>query len=170
MTGHVRIVNDPVELVPLLITFRNSEYKAIFNLLTREWLTEEEISSQFDRASVGDCLTLLKKANLVEEQWRMPGQGEKPDREFRATYSTFRASFQCTMNDLGDLLYIAESNEEHLRNMVDGLEEEVARGTTSIMDLSRKYGVSPVFLKALAKRVPHLDIKGQGMVLRDTGD
>ncbi|MHC1627001.1 MAG: ArsR family transcriptional regulator [Methanoculleaceae archaeon] len=170
MTGHVKIVNDPVDIVPLLITFRNSQYKAIYDLLNKEWLTEEEIASQYDPASVADCLVLLKKANLIEEQWRMPKPGEKPSMEFRATYSRFRANFQCSMNDLSDILYVAQSNDEELRNMVDGIEEEISSGQRSIMDLSRKYGVSPTFLKALARRVPHLDIRGQGLVLRERED
>ncbi|MGA9204185.1 ArsR family transcriptional regulator, partial [Methanoregula sp.] len=38
-----------------------------------------------------------------------------------------------------------------------------------ISDLSRKFGVSPVFIRGLAKRIPHLDVKGQGLVLLDTG-
>ncbi|MCA1916700.1 ArsR family transcriptional regulator, partial [Methanospirillum hungatei] len=30
-----------------------------------------------------------------------------------------------------------------------------------------KFGVSPVFIKGIAKRTPHLDVKGQGLVVLD---
>ncbi|MDN7024538.1 ArsR family transcriptional regulator [Methanoculleus sp. FWC-SCC1] len=166
MTGHIKILNDPVELVPLLMTFNNAQYKKIYELLNKSWMTEEELSDQVDDvACVGECLKILKKGNLIEEQWRMPEPGQKPMREFRTTYSKFRANFQCSMNDIGDLLHIAISNDEHLRSVVDLLEAEIIAGNTSIGDLSRKHGVSPIFVKGLAKRIPYLDVKGQGMVL-----
>ena len=167
MTGHIKILNDPVELVPLLITFNNADYKRIYELLNKTWLTEEELGAYADLSTVIECLSILRKGNLVEEQWRMPKPGEKPTKEYRAIYSKFRASFQCSMGDIGDLLHIAVSNDAGLRSIVDSVEQEIVAGTTSIGDISRKYGVSPTFIRGLAKRIPGLDVKGQGMVLLD---
>jgi len=167
LTGHIKILNDPVELVPLLITFNNADYKRIYELLNKTWLTEEELGAYADLSTVIECLSILRKGNLVEEQWRMPKPGEKPTKEYRAIYSKFRASFQCSMGDIGDLLHIAVSNDAGLRSIVDSVEQEIVAGTTSIGDISRKYGVSPTFIRGLAKRIPGLDVKGQGMVLLD---
>jgi predicted DNA-binding ArsR family transcriptional regulator len=167
VTGHIKILNDPVELVPLLITFNNAEYKKIYDLLNKAWMTEEDLAEYVGKSTVAECLAILKKGNLIEEQWRMPKPGEKPTKEYRATYSKFRASFQCSMGDIGDLLHIAISNDESLRSIVDAVQQEIMTGTTSIGDISRKYGVSPIFIKGLAKRIPGLDVRGQGMVLLD---
>ncbi len=167
MTGHIKILNDPVELVPLLITFNNAEYKKIYDLLNKAWMTEEDLADYAGKSTVAECLAILKKGNLIEEQWRMPKPGEKPTKEYRATYSKFRASFQCSMGDIGDLLHIAISNDESLRSIVDAVQQEIMTGTTSIGDISRKYGVSPIFIRGLAKRIPGLDVRGQGMVLLD---
>jgi len=167
VTGHIKILNDPVELVPLLITFNNADYKRIYELLNKAWLTEGDLEAYAGTSTVTECLSILKKGNLIEEQWRMPKPGEKPTKEYRATYSKFRANFQCSMGDIGDLLHIAVSNDEGLRTIVDSVQQEIVAGTTSIGDISRKYGVSPIFIKGLAKRIPGLDVKGQGMVLLD---
>ena len=167
MTGHIKILNDPVDLVPLLITFNNAGYKRIYEVLNKTWMYEEELGTYADASTVAECLSILKKGNLIEEQWRMPKPGQKPTKEYRTTYSRFRASFQCSMGDIGDLLHIAISNDEGLRGIVDSIEQEIAAGTSSIGDISRKYGVSPTFIKGLAKRIPSLDVKGQGMVLLD---
>jgi predicted DNA-binding ArsR family transcriptional regulator len=167
--GHIRIVNDPVELVPLLMTFNDPSFKKVYELLSKSWLTEEEITAQVDPDSVTVCLQILKKGNLIEEQWRMPKRGEKPCKEYRATYNKFRANFQCNLQDLSDILYLSLSNDENLRTLVDRIEGELAGGSSSINDLSRRVGVSPVFIKGLAKRIPHLDVKGQGLVRIDTG-
>ncbi|AGB01525.1 ArsR family transcriptional regulator [Methanoregula formicica] len=167
--GHIRIVNDPVELVPLLMTFNDPNFKKVYELLNKSWMTENEIRAQIDEECVPLCLQILKKGNLVEEQWRMPKPGKKPEKEFRATYNKFRANFQCNLSDLSDILYIALSNDENLRNVVENIEGELNKGNSSINDLSRKYSISPVFIKGLAKRITHMDVKGQGLVLLDTG-
>ncbi len=167
MTGHIRIVNDPVELVPLLLTFNNTTFKQIYDLLNKSWMTEDELRKSTSADGIENCLLILKKGNLIEEQWRMPEPGEKPIREFRATYNKFRANFQCNFSDLSDLLYIAISNDEPLCLLVDGIEQEIRRGNTSINDIARKLNVSPICIKGLAKRIPHLDVKGQGLVLLD---
>lgn len=156
-----------MEIVPLLITFNNAEYKKIYDLLNKSWLTEEELHRHVDPSCASECITILKKGNLVEEQWRMPKPGEKPIKEFRTTYSKFRANFQCSMGDLGELLYVAIATDEGLRDMVDQIEDDVKNGNISINDLARKYEVSPVLIKGLAKRIPHLDVRGQGLVLLD---
>jgi predicted DNA-binding ArsR family transcriptional regulator len=167
--GHIRIVNDPVELVPLLMTFNDPIYKKVYELLNKSWMTEEEIGAQVPGDTIPFCLQILKKGNLVEEQWRMPKPGKKPEKEFRATYNKFRANFQCNLSDLSDILYLSLSNDENLREVVENIEAELGKGNSSINDLSRKFGVSPVFVKGLAKRIPHMDVKGQGLVLLDTG-
>ncbi|MEN6442564.1 MAG: ArsR family transcriptional regulator [Methanoregula sp.] len=169
MPGHIRIVNDPVELVPLLMTFNDTSFKKVYELLSKSWMTETELQSQVGGDHISLCLEILKKGNLVEEQWRMPKPGNKPIREFRATYNKFRANFQCNLQDLSDIIYISLSNDENLRGVVEQLEGELKNGNSSINDLSRKFNVSPVFIKGLAKRIPELDVKGQGLVHIDTG-
>ena len=151
------------------MTFNDPSFKKVYELLSKSWLTEHELTAQIDFDSVSLCLQILKKGNLIEEQWRMPKRGEKPLKEYRATYNKFRANFQCNLQDLSDILYISLSNDEHLRTTVEQVEEELSGGTTSINDLARKFGVSPVFIKGLAKRIPHLDVKGQGLVRLDSG-
>ena len=158
-----------MELVPLLMTFNDPSFKKVYELLNKTWLTEDEIREHIPEDSVALCLQLLKKGNLVEEQWRMPKPGSKPEKEFRATYNKFRANFQCNLSDLSDIIYISLSNDESLRDIVGNIEGELGNGNSSINDLSRKIGVSPVFIKGLAKRIPHMDVKGQGLVLLDTG-
>jgi len=151
------------------MTFNDPSFKKVYELLNKSWLTEDEIRAHIDNDCVPLCLQILKKGNLVEEQWRMPKPGSKPEKEFRATYNKFRANFQCNLSDLSDILYISLSNDENLRGVVEQIEGELGKGNSSISDLSRKFSVSPIFIKGLAKRITHMDVKGQGLVLLDTG-
>ena len=135
MPGHIRIVNDPVELVPLLMTFNDPSFKKVYELLNKSWLTEDEIRAHVGNDNVSLCIQILKKGNLVEEQWRMPKPGAKPEKEFRATYNKFRANFQCNLSDLSDILYISLSNDENLRDVVEKIEGELGKGHNSTNDL-----------------------------------
>lgn len=161
----MRIVNDPVELVPLFVVFNNTHYKKILELLDKNWMTRTELSDVVGTEYVRDGLLLLRKGNLIEEKWRMPEPGKKPEKEYKANYCKVRANFQCNFSDLGDLLSIAFTNGDDLRMKGDSVEAEISRGNTSISDIARKFGVSPMFIKGIAKRIPHLDVKGQGLVV-----
>lgn len=165
MTGHVRIVNDPVELVPLFVVFNNATYKKILDLLNKNWMTRKEIGDLVGEDHVTDCLLLLRKGNLIEEKWRMPEPGNKPEKEYRATYNKVRTNFQCNFSDLEDLLTIAFTNGDDLKLKADSVLSEMSKGNSSINDIARKFGVSPVFIKGIAKRIPNLDVKGQGLVI-----
>jgi predicted DNA-binding ArsR family transcriptional regulator len=168
VTDHpkTKIVSDPVELVPLLVTFNNSGYKMIYELLSKAWVTEEELNQQYEGECINHCLKMLKKGNLIDEQWRTV-PGKKPEKEYRVNYQKFRANFQCTMEDLVSMLYISTSNDETLRELSDNIKAEVDSGNTSIGEIARKVGVKPIYVKGIAKRLPHFDVRGQGLILLD---
>ena len=164
MLGQIKVVNDPVELVPLLVIFNNTMYKIIFDSLSTNWMTEAELAEKNNEKDVAECLLILRKGSLIEEKWRMPTPGKKPEREYRATYTRFRSNIQCSFADLADILYISTSNDEELRDKAEQLEEELEHSSGSIGDLARKLGVSQTYIKSISKRIPHLDVRGQGLV------
>ncbi|MCL2461009.1 MAG: ArsR family transcriptional regulator [Euryarchaeota archaeon] len=164
MLGQIKVVNDPVELVPLLVIFNNTAYKKIFDSLSLNWMTQAELAEKNSEKDVEECLLFLRKGSLIDEQWRMPTPGQKSEKEYRATYTRFRSNIQCNFADLADILYISTSNDEELRERAQKLEEELDHSSGSIGDLARKVGVSQTYIKSLSKRIPHLDVKGQGLV------
>jgi predicted DNA-binding ArsR family transcriptional regulator len=162
--GQIKVVNDPVELVPLLVIFNNITYKKIFDSLSVNWMTKAELVSKNSEKDVEECLLFLRKGSLIDEQWRMPTPGQKSEKEYRATYTRFRSNIQCNFSDLADILYISTSNDEELRERAEQLEKELDHSSGSIGDLARKVGVSQTYIRSLSKRIPHLDVKGQGLV------
>ena len=164
MLGQIKVVNDPVELVPLLVIFNNAMYKRIFDSLSANWMTKAELAEKNSEKDVEECLLILRKGSLIDEQWRMPSPGKKSEKEYRATYTRFRSNIQCNFADLADILYISTSNDEKLREKAEKLEEELNQSSGSIGDLARKLGVSQTYVRSIAKRIPHLDVKGQGLV------
>ena len=111
-------------------------------------MTEEELSVHLKDEDVSHCISILKKGNLIEEQWRMPEPGKKPVKEFRATYNKFRANFQCNLTDLSDLLYIAVSNDEQLRVVVEKVEEGFPAATLPLTILHASSVSAPPLSRA----------------------
>lgn len=91
----------------------------------------------------------------------MPEPGQSPVPEYRTSYSDVRASFQCTMKEMSDIIMIAFSMDESLRQLAEDVEAEVEKGNASLINLARVFDKSPTYLKAIAKRSGRIAVKGQ---------
>lgn len=160
MGKRTRIINDPSDLVPLLRTFGSDAHKKVFDILLADWYTTKEIEEQLS-IEVDESLSILKKCGLVESKWRMPEPGNKPEKEFHTSYSKIQVNFQCSIEDLSDLLMITFSRDDELRNMMEHIETEVMNGNQSMAGLSRAIGASPLYLRGVARRSDKLIVKGQ---------
>lgn len=160
MSKRTRIINDPSDLVPLLRTFGTETHKRVFDLLLNKWLTENELMEKLN-LDVNESLDVLRKSGLIESKWRMPEPGMTPEKEYHTSYSKIQVNFQCSIEDLCDLLMITFSRDDDLRNMISQIETEVASGNQSMIGLSRVIEASPLFLRAVARRSNNLIVKGQ---------
>lgn len=159
MSNRTRIVNDPADLVPLLQIFKSDAHKRVFNVLLNSWKTEDELRDLLN-AEIDGSLEMLKKGGLIETKWRMPEPGKTPEVEYHSSYSKFRADFQCSISDMCDVIRIATSDDEKLREIADIMEDEVRSGNISLQNLSRTLKQSPIFLRGIAKRSQNIVVKG----------
>lgn len=155
-----KIINDPADLVPLLQVFNSKLHSQVFDEITGGWKTEQELEAITGK-NVGKSLDALKQGGLIESRWRMPEPGNPPVLEYRTSYSEVRANFQCTMKELSDIIMIAFSMDEDLRKLAEDMEKEVDKGNSSLINLSRIFNKSPMFLKGVAKRTNYIAVKGQ---------
>ena len=160
MGKRTRIINDPSELISLLRVFGSKHHKKVFDILSNEWKTTEELSSMSEN-NIAESLALLKKSGLVESKWRAPKPGKTPDKEYHASYSKVHFNFQCSLEDLSDLILLTFKTEHEIRDAMTTLEEEVKKGNQSMNGLCRVFDKSPVFIKGIARRSPNLNVKGQ---------
>jgi predicted DNA-binding ArsR family transcriptional regulator len=159
MNNRTRIVNDPADLVPLLQVFKSDTHNRLFNSLLNGWRTEDELKEMLHE-DIYYSLDVLKKTGLVESKWRMPEPGHTPQMEYHTCYSRLRADFQVSISDISDLIRIAITEDETLRDVADAMELEVKNGNSSVQSLSRTLNQSPTFLRGIAKRSRNLVVKG----------
>lgn len=164
MGKRTRIINEPSDLVPLLRAFGSDSHKKVFDFLQKDWKTEEEIETEVGFKPT-ESLDILKKSGLVESKWRMPQPGKKPDKEYHSSYSRVHVNFQCTVEDLSDLIMITFKSDSEIRNYLEMIEKEVTGGNQSMNGLQRVVDKSIMFIRGVAKRSPLLTVKGQRIEL-----
>lgn len=164
MGKRTRIINEPSDLVPLLRAFGSDSHKRVFDCLQKDWKTEQEIEKEVG-FKVEDGLNVLKKSGLVESKWRMPEPGKKPEKEYHSSYSRVHVNFQCSVEDLSDLIMITFKNDSELRNYLEVIEKEVIGGNQSMNGLQRVVDKSIMFIRGVARRSPILTVKGQRIEL-----
>jgi predicted DNA-binding ArsR family transcriptional regulator len=166
MGKRTRIINDPSDLVPLLLAFGSEVHKRVFEELCCDWRTEAELSEIMgDESGVHRSLDLLKKSGLAETKWKTPKPGETPVKEYHSSYSRIQANFVCSLEDLSELIYLTSMSEDELRESTEKIEEVVAKGNTSVNNLSRELDLSQAFIRGAAKRAEKLAVRGQRIEL-----
>ncbi|MBE0521958.1 MAG: ArsR family transcriptional regulator [Candidatus Methanoperedenaceae archaeon] len=164
MGKRTRIINEPSDIVLLLRSFGSEIHKIIFSSLQNEWKTEEELNEEIG-FETKDSLAILKKSGFVESKWRMPDPGQKPVKEYHSSYSRVHVNFQCSVEDLSDLIMITFKNDSEIRDDLILIEKEVEKGNQSMNGLQRAIDKNIMFIRGLAKRSPILSVKGQRIEL-----
>ncbi len=168
MGKRTRIINDASDLVPLLLAFGSEKHKKVFDSLQDDWKTEKELK-EITSYEVAESLDILKKSGLVESKWRMPEPGKVPEKEYHSSYSKIQINFQCSMEDVSDLVSITFKSDDELKNIIQALEKEVLNGNQSMVGLSRALEKSIMYIRSLARRSKILTVKGQ-RIERLTGE
>ncbi len=164
MGKRTRIINDPSYLVPLLRTFGSRTHKKVFDALLSKWMTKAELD-EFMGTDSGRSLQILKKAGLLESQWRVPEAGQKPSKEFHTSYSKVQVNFQCSFEDLSDIIMLTFKPYEEVKDAIEELERLVGEGNNSMSNLTRTLNKNPFYICSVARRSEHLSVMGQRLKL-----
>lgn len=160
MGKRTRIINEPSDIVPLLRAFGSDTHKKVFDCMQDGWKTEKEIEKEVG-FKPHESLDVLKKSGFVESKWRMPQPGKTPEKEYHSSYSRVQVNFQCSVEDLSDMIMVTFKSDSELRDYLDVIEREVRSGNQSMNGLQRVVDKSIMFIRAVARRSNILSVKGQ---------
>lgn len=164
MGKRTRIINEPSDIVLLLRAFGSDGHKTVFSHLQGDWKTEEELDEEVN-FKTESSLDILKKSGFVESKWRMPEPGKKPIKEYHSSYSRVHVNFQCSIEDLSDLIMITFKNDSEIRDDIKEIEAEVKKGNQSMNGLQRSMDKNIMLIRGLARRSSILNVKGQRIEL-----
>ncbi len=161
MVRRAKLVNDIVELVPILQLFSTNLYKNVYETLLSEWLTFNELKERFGEG-VEEALKILKHAGMLEVKWRMPSDpAGKPEKEYHVSYTHISANFYAPLKDLNKILEVVFMPDDEFEEIARKIMEEVKAGKMSVQHISRSLGLDPIIIRAVAKKSLKLNLKGQ---------
>ena len=166
MSKRTRIINDPSELVPLLQVFGSKRHKKVFDELLNLWMTKDDLEEVLG-TDVTPSISILKKSGLIESQWHMPESGKTPEKEFRTSYSKVQTNFQCSFEDMSDIIMLTFMPYEEVTDIIEELENLVEQGNNSMSSLTRALNKSPLYIRAVARRSDKLSVMGQRLKMMD---
>jgi len=161
MVRRVKLVNDIVELVPILQLFSTNLYKNVYEALLSDWFTFNELKDRFGEG-VEEALKILKHAGMLEVKWRMPSDpAGKPEKEYHVSYTHINASFYTSLKDLNKILEVVFMPEDEFEEIVNKIIDEIKAGRMSVQHISKSLNLDPITVRAIAKRSLRLHLKGQ---------
>jgi len=161
MVRRAKLVNDIVELVPILQLFSTNLYKNVYETLLSEWLTFNELKGRFGEG-VEEALKILKHAGMLEVKWRMPSDpAGKPEKEYHVSYTHISANFYAPLKDLNKILEVVFMPDDEFEETVQKIINEVKAGRMSVQHISKSLGLDPIIIRAVAKKSLKLNLKGQ---------
>ena len=161
MVRRAKLVNDIVELVPILQLFSTNLYRNVYETLLSEWLTFNELKERFGEG-VEEALKILKHAGMLEVKWRMPSDpAGKPEKEYHVSYTHISANFYAPLKDLNKILEVVFMPDDEFEEIVQKIIDEIKAGRMSVQHISRSLGLDPIIIRAVAKKSLKLNLKGQ---------
>ena len=80
---------------------------------------------------------------------------------YRISYSNVQVNFQCSFEDLSDIILLSLKSNEDINIELKNLEKLVYSGMTSISKLTRELNLKPLYIFALSRRSEKLSVMGQ---------
>ncbi len=161
MVRRAKLVNDVVELVPVLQLFSTETYRKVYETLLTEWKTLSELRTLFGDGA-DEALKILKNAGMLEVKWRMPeNPSSKPEKEYHVSYTHLSINVYISLKDFNVILNAIFMAEDEESEVVERIMEQISRGRMSVQHISRETGFDSLFVRAVAKKSLRLNLKGQ---------
>lgn len=158
--NRIKVVNDITDLVPVLRAVDSDDKLAVFEELSKEWVTEDDIRRKFGEKGV-QILNSFERMKLIDSRWITLPTEKEPVQSYHSYYSTVSISTTASLADFSDVLSVATMEDKDYakeeKRIIKSMGEEESRFFT---DVATDLGMSPTRLKGLVKRSEKLNYHG----------
>ena len=156
--SRIKVIGDISDLVSVFHACDSKVKKEVFEYITREWRTEEDIKEKYGDEGI-EALRYLEKIKLVETQWVTTEEGVK--KAYHTYYDLFQINLSLPITEAAEIIYIITMSEREFKKWENRIIKLIGpEGSMFIGDLVEKLGVSQIVLRGLVKRSTKLEIKG----------
>lgn len=159
-----KVVNDSIDLVPILRAFDKDVRKNVFSEIVTDWKATSEIMDKYGKEGV-DALEFFDKIKLVETKWTTPETGtrEKPDKMYHSYYSSFNINISCPINELSEIFAVASLDWKDFEKLEHEIYDYVGDGGKFGNDVAEHFNLTSLALKGITKRSNKIVYKGMNL-------
>ncbi|PKK86625.1 MAG: hypothetical protein CVT48_00195 [Thermoplasmata archaeon HGW-Thermoplasmata-1] len=156
---HVKVINDPSDLVIMLRAFDTPVKKAVFDAIQDKWMTAAQIAELFGEGG-REAIAFFDNAKLVETRWEPPQNGKRPEKSYKAYYANFYLKLSSPIGVISEIFNVACMPNEEFREIEDKIYERIGEAGLQLRTISEEFGFSHNFLRSFVNRSARLTFRG----------
>ena len=115
--NRVKIVNDPSDLVPLMLAVDSPLKREIMREITESWKSMKEIEDKCGPEGK-DIIIMFEKSKIVESKWQPAGF--KPEKVYHTYYNSIHINIQTPITEMSDVLSVAVMPDKEFKKLDEG--------------------------------------------------
>lgn len=157
--NRIKVINEPTELVSILTSLNTKIKKDVFEELSKNWCTLEDVEKKFGTEGK-DVIQLLEKMKMLEVHWQCNNE-KKPEKAYHSNFSSFHISTSCGVEDIYGILEVINTPDDVFMKLEKKILEMVGDDGKFMGDIIEQCNIPLLKLKCVVRRSAHLEIKGQ---------
>jgi len=154
----IKVINEPSELVPMLMAMDTQIKREVFDEISRDWLTLNQIDEKYGEEGK-NALRFFEKMKLVDTMWQTNSEN-KQEKAFHTYYMSFHINTSCPVHEISDVLAVAVMPGESYCELEDKIFELVGEEGEFAGNILEGLQITAIMLKSLVKRSGKLEYRG----------
>jgi predicted DNA-binding ArsR family transcriptional regulator len=156
---HIKAIEDISDLIALLRAFDTPLKMKAFEAIQEDWHTASEIKKKFGDKGI-EAIAFFEKNKLVESRWIPIEEKKKPEKAYKAFYSSFYIKFTCPVTQLSQAAFVVCMEHKDFQKIEEKIFKLVGREGTHEGKIIEKLNVQHSELRNLINRSLKLISKG----------
>lgn len=159
----IKVINEPTELVPMLRALDSPIKRDVFNAVSQDWCTLNDIEEKFgDEGRI--ALEFFEKMRLVETMWQTT-EDNTQEKAYHSYYMSFHINTSCPVQEISEILSVAVMPDKEFKKLEKSIIDLIGEDGMFAGDVSEQKDLSMTMLKSVVKRSDKLDYRGHRLEL-----
>ena len=142
----IKVINEPTELVPMLRALDSPIKRDVFNAVSKDWCTLNDIKDQFGDEG-RDALEFFEKMKLVETMWQTTDNNTQ-EKAYHSYYMSFHINTSCPVQEISEILSVAVMPEKEFKKLEKSIISLIGDDGMFAGDVSEQKELSMTMLKS----------------------
>jgi predicted DNA-binding ArsR family transcriptional regulator len=156
---HIKAIEDISDLVLLLRAFDTPLKKEVFEEIQEDWRTASEIKKKFGEKGI-EALKFFERDKLIDTHWIPVEEKKKPERAYKAFYSSFYVKFTCPFSQLAQTAIVACMERKQFQRIEEKIYKLVGKEGVHEGKIMEELNIPHSQLRNLVNRSLRLTYKG----------